>query len=146
MKAERTFDVGPGYVRARECPDCLHTRCGEGCNCNCDAARAEHELAWCRGRLEELEAVLARAEDPEQAARERLGRWLTSALGRSFERQEHCDSLEWQRRIVLFEFGQETVYGPWLRTPDSSGCPDDALADHEAINAALDRAEGKEPT
>lgn len=41
--SERRFEAGPGFVRARECPGCGHTRCGEGCTCNCDAARAEVE-------------------------------------------------------------------------------------------------------
>jgi hypothetical protein len=48
----RRFDVGPGYVRARECPDCGHTRCGDGCTCNCDAAHAEHEAAALRQQLD----------------------------------------------------------------------------------------------
>jgi hypothetical protein len=48
----RRFDVGPGFVRARECPDCGHTRCGDDCTCNCDAAHAEHEAAALRKRLD----------------------------------------------------------------------------------------------
>lgn len=44
----RAFDVGPGFIRARECPDCFHTRCGESCVCNCDAAHAEYEAAALR--------------------------------------------------------------------------------------------------
>jgi len=42
---KRIYESGPGFVRAKECPDCGHTRCGEDCVCNCDAARAEHVLA-----------------------------------------------------------------------------------------------------
>lgn len=53
--SERTMDAGPGFVRARECPDCGHTRCGEDCTCNCDAARAECEAAALRQRAEALE-------------------------------------------------------------------------------------------
>lgn len=54
----RTFDVGPGFVRAKECPDCLHTKCGEDCNCNCDAARAEYEAAALRAEVEKLRGAL----------------------------------------------------------------------------------------
>lgn len=92
---------------------------------------------------DELESLLA-SKGSEQAARERLGRWLTSGLGRSFEREEHCDCLEWRRRVLLVIDGCETIYGPWIRTADASGCPDNALDDHEAINAALDAAERSE--
>lgn len=52
----RAYDVGPGFVRAKECPDCLHTKCGEGCTCNCDAARTEDEAAQL---LEQRNALLA---------------------------------------------------------------------------------------
>lgn len=64
---ERRFDVGPGFVRARECPDCGHTRCGEECVCNCDAAHAEHEAAVLRQRIADLERELqaVRAERDE---------------------------------------------------------------------------------
>lgn len=44
----RSIDAGPGFVRARECPDCGHTTCGESCVCNCDAAHAEVEAAALR--------------------------------------------------------------------------------------------------
>jgi hypothetical protein len=57
---ERRFDVGPGFVRARECPDCAHTRCGEGCVCNCAAAHAEHEAAVLRVQLEKALAEIDR--------------------------------------------------------------------------------------
>lgn len=57
MRKERSIDVGAGFVRARECPDCGHTRCGEDCNCNCDAARAEHEAAALRAEVERLRAA-----------------------------------------------------------------------------------------
>lgn len=56
---ERRFDVGPGFVRAKECPDCFHTKCGEDCVCNCDAAHAETEAAWFRGALDGARAQLA---------------------------------------------------------------------------------------
>jgi hypothetical protein len=56
----RRFDVGPGFVRARECPDCGHTRCGERCVCNCDAAHAEHEAAVLRGQLDKALAEIDR--------------------------------------------------------------------------------------
>lgn len=49
--AERKLETGRGFVRAKECPDCGHTRCGEDCVCNCDAARAEHELAQLRAEV-----------------------------------------------------------------------------------------------
>lgn len=52
ISTERKLDVGRGFVRARECPDCGHTRCGEDCVCNCDAAHAEHEAARLRHDLE----------------------------------------------------------------------------------------------
>ena len=54
--AARRIDVGPGFVRARECPDCGHTRCGEDCTCNCDAAHAEHEASVLRQQLADLQA------------------------------------------------------------------------------------------
>ena len=43
--SERKIESGPGFFRAKECPDCGHTRCGEDCVCNCDAARAEYDAA-----------------------------------------------------------------------------------------------------
>lgn len=52
----RQLDVGPGFVRAKECPDCGHTKCGEDCVCNCDAARAEHEAAALRAELARVRA------------------------------------------------------------------------------------------
>jgi hypothetical protein len=61
VEPRRRFDVGPGFVRARECPDCGHTRCGDDCTCNCDAAHAEHEAATLRRQLAEAEGVTARA-------------------------------------------------------------------------------------
>ena len=51
--SERKIESGPGFVRAKECPDCGHTRCGEGCVCNCDAARAEYEAAALRHERDE---------------------------------------------------------------------------------------------
>lgn len=38
-------------MRTRECPDCGHVQCDEGCVCNCDAAHAEHEAAILRVML-----------------------------------------------------------------------------------------------
>lgn len=55
--SERRYDVGPGFVRARECPDCGHTRCVEDCVCNCDAAHAEYEAAHLRAEVERLRAA-----------------------------------------------------------------------------------------
>lgn len=55
---ERKYDVGPGFVRAKECPDCSHTRCGEDCNCDCDAAHAEHEVAVLRELLDEAARLI----------------------------------------------------------------------------------------
>lgn len=52
--SERKYDVGTGFVRARECPNCGHTRCGEACVCNCDAAHAEYEAAHLRGVIDGL--------------------------------------------------------------------------------------------
>ncbi|MCR4295886.1 MAG: hypothetical protein NUW21_10150 [Elusimicrobia bacterium] len=46
---------------ARACPDCGHTKCGESCVCNCDAARAEDALATARFVLAALRADLASA-------------------------------------------------------------------------------------
>lgn len=57
----RRFDIGTGFVRARECPDCGHTRCGEDCVCNCDAAHAEFEAAHLRGVVEEAVVALGPA-------------------------------------------------------------------------------------
>lgn len=54
MSGKRVFDVGPGFVRAKECPDCFHTRCGDDCVCNCDAARAEYEAAFHLASLEQV--------------------------------------------------------------------------------------------
>ena len=45
MSVSRRLLPGNGFVMARECPDCLHTRCGEDCVCNCDAAHAEDALS-----------------------------------------------------------------------------------------------------
>lgn len=64
MSDERRYDVGPGFVRAKECPDCFHTRCGEDCVCNCDAARAEDEAAALRGENERLRKALVWYADP----------------------------------------------------------------------------------
>lgn len=52
----RRLDIGRGFVRARECPDCFHTKCGESCVCNCDAAHAE-AAAHLRGQVENLESL-----------------------------------------------------------------------------------------
>lgn len=35
--------VGPGFASKDACPNCHHTRCGEGCNCDCDIYFAEEE-------------------------------------------------------------------------------------------------------
>jgi hypothetical protein len=56
---ERRFDAGPGFIRARECPDCGHTRCGEDCTCNCDAVHAEHEAAQLRQQFADTQPVTA---------------------------------------------------------------------------------------
>ncbi len=69
--SERIWDVGIGFVRARECPDCFHTKCGESCVCNCDAARAEDEAAHLRGTAERLFAALVATEWMRQWERER---------------------------------------------------------------------------
>jgi hypothetical protein len=58
MKTERVYETGPGFVRAKECPDCGHTKCGEDCNCNCDAAKAEHEVAELRVQLENMQKAV----------------------------------------------------------------------------------------
>mgnify|MGYP001584747356 FL=1 len=50
----RVYEHGPGFVRAVACPDCGHTKCGESCVCNCDAARAEDALARLRVEAERL--------------------------------------------------------------------------------------------
>lgn len=50
----RVYEQGPGFVRAVECPDCGHTKCGESCVCNCDAARAEDECGRLRVEVERL--------------------------------------------------------------------------------------------
>jgi hypothetical protein len=61
MSRPQFIDVGPGFVRARECPDCFHTHCGEDCICNCDAAHAEHEAAGLKAQNAELADALSLA-------------------------------------------------------------------------------------
>lgn len=46
---------------AEPCPKCLHTRCGEGCVCNCDAAHAEAYAARLEAQIESAEIALGRA-------------------------------------------------------------------------------------
>jgi hypothetical protein len=53
---ERRLETGPGFVRAKTCPGCGHTHCGESCTCNCDAEHAEHEAAIHKERIAALEA------------------------------------------------------------------------------------------
>lgn len=48
-------------VMAEQCPRCLHTRCGEGCECNCDAAHAESYAARLEAQIEAAETALGRA-------------------------------------------------------------------------------------
>jgi hypothetical protein len=50
--SSRRFDSGAGFVGARECPDCRHTRCGEDCKCEWDAAHAEHARHKVRSRVD----------------------------------------------------------------------------------------------
>lgn len=65
---ERQLDIGPGFARAKECPDCNHTRCSDDCVCNCDAARAEHEASTLREQLAaEREKVRTLTEDVTRA-------------------------------------------------------------------------------
>lgn len=59
----RVFDIGPGFARARECPDCGHSRCGEDCVCDCDAAHAEHEAAQLHAQLQRQQLVILSAND-----------------------------------------------------------------------------------
>jgi hypothetical protein len=76
--SERTYDVGPGFVRAKECPDCGHTRCGNAsridsadalsCACNCDAARAEEEADVLRDKLGEVGLRLGEVQLRYEAA------------------------------------------------------------------------------
>ncbi len=58
IAANRIYESGPGFVRATECPDCGHTKCGESCVCNCDAAHAEYECDQLRARYCEAMAAL----------------------------------------------------------------------------------------
>lgn len=60
--------VGPGFVRAKECPDCGHMRCNEACNCNCDAAHAEAEAAAYRVTIDRLLADRKAAVAAEREA------------------------------------------------------------------------------
>lgn len=90
---QRRFDVGPGFVRARECPDCGHTRCGEDCTCNCGAAHAEHEAAMLRQQLADAQVVTTIDDTaPEgvlallDAAADALAERGDHALGASVER------------------------------------------------------------
>ena len=59
----RSIDVGPGFVRARECPDCGHTKCGESCVCNCDAAHAEYAAAMLLSALDEANKKVRHLEE-----------------------------------------------------------------------------------
>lgn len=68
MGDERRLEVGPGFVRARECPDCGHTRCSEECVCNCDAARAEAQAAFNGSHIRELEGALAGVQQALEAS------------------------------------------------------------------------------
>jgi hypothetical protein len=77
----RQFDVGPGFVRAKECPDCGHTRCGESCVCNCDAARAEYDLAAAKAEIARLSTELEEAleQSSDNGAHAAEGRHLSRA-------------------------------------------------------------------
>lgn len=80
----RRLDIGRGFVRARECPDCFHTKCGEDCVCNCDAAHAEAEAAHLRAQVEELQSLTTwrpMAEAPRDG-NSFLAYWGSLALGR----------------------------------------------------------------
>lgn len=76
MASRRKVEIGVGFVRARECPGCGHTRCGESCTCNCDAEWAEHEAATLRTQLWRLRSIInpAPGEDLEVAASEMADR------------------------------------------------------------------------
>lgn len=80
MDDTRRYDVGPGFVRARECPDCGHTKCSEDCVCNCDAAHAEHEAAARKAREEKLEKALEAATADNAALMEIVRRFRNPPL------------------------------------------------------------------
>jgi hypothetical protein len=40
----RTLERGPGFVRAVECPECRHTKCGPTCTCPCQRWTAVADL------------------------------------------------------------------------------------------------------
>jgi hypothetical protein len=67
-----------------------------------------------------------RSPDPERQARERLGMWLTAGEGRSWQ--------NWADKGRVFVLVQD---------PDDEDFEGDGDTWNEAVNAALDRAEGK---
>lgn len=95
---ERQFESGPGFIIAKACPACLHTKCGEDCRCDCDAARARlplvdavewvlDERSWEReygeGRAVDVEEVRKAMRAAMRAALSDLdlpyGRWCEAA-------------------------------------------------------------------
>jgi hypothetical protein len=66
--SNRHLEVGPGFLRAKECPDCFHTNCDEDCGCNCDAARAEDEAGRLRVLVERYERTLRDVVDGKHHA------------------------------------------------------------------------------
>jgi hypothetical protein len=58
----RRFFIIPGYASAEACPDCLHTKCGEDCVCDCRAAYAEDLAADLAHQRDSLRAQLAASE------------------------------------------------------------------------------------
>lgn len=95
----RALDIGPGFVRLKECPECGHARCGNdskidgahalACVCNCDAARAEEECDALRKQNADLLEALREAERVlRMIARSTGGRLGENAAGVLYQHVE----------------------------------------------------------
>ena len=92
---------------------------------------------WCEGvdRARQLAEEAAIAEAPEQAARRRLGEWLAAGEGRYYE--DFGTDTEPPGRVALETVFDDDTHGSFPSVDV------DAPTWTEAVNAALDRVEGK---
>lgn len=98
----------------------------------------------CLGVVEDvigrLESLLARAEDPEQSARERLGRFLATHPGYSYD--VTLDGM------LIISFGEDPEFhgsGTWAEACNAAlDAAEARMVRRDAV--IIDLAEGKEPT
>jgi hypothetical protein len=90
-RPQRIMDDGPGFVRARECPKCMHTRCGLDCHCNCIAAVVEQERDTLRAELKQLQECNTALERVYRLSRMVLKGWDQGCLSEDTQYQLRDD-------------------------------------------------------